>query len=102
MTRRLRENALLYEQRNALYGDNYKLAGKGLSALFPNGVTLKTESDFNRFAIFIHQYTKLSRYAMNFEKGGHPDSLDDQAVYSMMLQELDDEMTTQEKQQWKG
>jgi hypothetical protein len=43
----------LYEERNALYQDNYKNFGRTLLGLFPNGITLKSEEDFNRFALYI-------------------------------------------------
>lgn len=79
----------LYRERNKLYGDNYKNIGKAYEAMFPKGVTLKTADDFNRFCCFVWTFGKVSRYAEQFDKGGHHDSLDDIAVYSQMLQELD-------------
>lgn len=85
--------ANLYEERSALYGDNYKLFGKIMVLLFQNeGLTLKTEEDFNRFGTFAQVVAKISRYANQFKVGGHPDSLDDMAVYAMMLRELDAEI----------
>lgn len=81
--------ALLYKQRNELYGDNYKNFGKLMVAFFPKGVQLLTEEDHSRFALFVHLATKMSRYAEMFSKGGHADSLDDITVYSQMLRELD-------------
>jgi len=85
----LRESAGIYEQRNVLYGDNYKRFGKIMAVLFPNGIELKDEDDFNRFGIFVQVVSKITRYAENFVRGGHDDSLDDNTVYSMMLKELD-------------
>lgn len=79
----------LYWQRNLVYGDDYKRHGEIMVALFPDGITLKTESDFNRWSCFKEMVTKLGRYAKNFERGGHAESLDDAAVYSQMLKELD-------------
>lgn len=81
--------ALLYKQRNALYGDNYKNFGKLMVAFYPKGVQLLTEEDHSRFALFVHLATKMSRYAEMFAKEGHADSLDDITVYSQMLRELD-------------
>lgn len=81
--------ALLYKQRNALYGDNYKTFGSLMLAFFPKGLMLNTEEDHSRFALFVHLATKMSRYAEMFSKGGHTDSLDDITVYSQMLRELD-------------
>jgi hypothetical protein len=88
----LRDAAKLYEVRNAFYGDNYKRFGPIMDMLFPNGIELKSSDDFNRFGIFVQVVSKVTRYAEMFTRGGHPDSLDDNAVYSMMLQELDHEM----------
>lgn len=85
----LRNAAKIYEERNKLYGDNYKRFGEIMNSLFPNGLTLHNVDDFNRFGVFVQVVSKITRYAENFTRGGHPDSLDDNAVYSMMLQELD-------------
>jgi hypothetical protein len=85
----LRDNAGIYEQRNQLYGDNYKRFGKIMAILFPSGLDLQNEDDFNRFGIFVQVVSKITRYAENFSRGGHDDSLDDNTVYSMMLKELD-------------
>lgn len=84
--------ANLYEERNKLYGDNYKTFGKMFVALFPKGILITGESDANRMALFVHILTKAARYANNW-RTGHPDSLDDIAVYAQMLQELDEEIT---------
>lgn len=85
----------LFEERNALYKDNYKNFGKTLMGLFPNGITLKTAEEFNRFALFLQIVHKQSRYAQNVTSGGHADSLDDISVYAQMLREYDDENSVQ-------
>lgn len=86
----LTKAAAIYAERSAMYGDNYKRFGHiMMGAIGP--VTLETVADFNRFAIFTLMGAKLSRYGNNFTKGGHDDSLDDMAVYCMMLKELDAE-----------
>lgn len=84
----LRQAAKLYEDRNKVYGDNYKRFGPALNGLL-NGVALSTPDDFNRFGILVQIFSKVSRYCNMFDKGGHDDSLDDIAVYAMMLKELD-------------
>jgi hypothetical protein len=84
----LRDAAGIYEQRNKIYGDNYKKFGPALQQLFPN-VVLRTPDDFNRFGILVQLFSKMSRYCNAFANGGHDDSLDDIAVYAMMLKELD-------------
>lgn len=88
---RLVELGETYRERNAIYGDTYKNFGKVMTALFQGKpVTLETDDDWNRMAIYFHMADKLARYAGNFGRGGHVDSLDDLSVYSMMLQEFDD------------
>jgi hypothetical protein len=86
---RLRELAKLYEERNAIYGDDYKRHGDIMRALFPQGLVLNNAEDFNRYGVFKELVTKLSRYAAQWNNGGHHESLNDLAVYSAMLQELD-------------
>jgi hypothetical protein len=82
--------AQLYTERNKLYGGNYKRFG-AIMVLLLNGQKLDASDplQMNRLGIFFQVVSKLTRYAENFERGGHPDSLDDTAVYSMMLQEID-------------
>lgn len=87
---RLRGAADLFEQRDKEYGSVYKDYGKLMVAYFPDGITLKTEDDFSRFGILNMILSKTNRYAANFKKGGHKDSLSDISVYSQMLSELDD------------
>lgn len=88
----------LYRERNALYGDNYKRAGRRMLAYFPDGITLRTEEDFNRFHMFVQLDGKLSRYAEAVLRGeGHADSLDDLSVYAQMTQEVDEEAAEQRK-----
>lgn len=83
------EKAALYKQRNALYGDTYKLQGELMNLLFQGGLDLDGVADHNRYAIFQTMISKMCRYAANFKVGGHEDSLDDISVYAMMLKELD-------------
>lgn len=83
--------AKTYEDRNKVYGDTYKMHGDVVTALFPNGVNLQGVEDHNRFGVLTMMVGKLTRYAQNFENGGHEDSLHDLSVYSQMLKELDNE-----------
>ncbi len=86
----LTKAAAIYAERSAMYGDNYKRFGHiMMGAIGP--VAVLNVHDYNRFAIFNLMAAKLSRYGNNFDKGGHDDSLDDLAVYCMMLKELDAE-----------
>jgi len=85
----LREGADLYEERSAIYGNNWLLIGKMLEALFPEGVTLKTADDWNRMHLFIQMMTKVTRYSACWKEGGHVDSSLDLTVYTSMLHALD-------------
>jgi hypothetical protein len=87
----LREAAATYEERNKLYGDNYKTFGQSMKGMFPDGLTLRTIDDWNRLGIFVQVVSKATRYANLFEQGGHDDSLLDLSVYANMLRELDEE-----------
>lgn len=82
----------IYRERNKVYGDNYKRHGDVMAALFPNGISLKTPEDHNRFGILTQCVAKLTRYCVGSYENGHVDTLDDLTVYSQMLQELDAEM----------
>lgn len=85
----LRQNAELYEKRNAEYGGNYQRIGGAILALFPEGgvPALRNAEDIGRFAHLLQAVNKLQRYAMNFERGGHLDSARDLQVYAAMLEE---------------
>lgn len=87
----LRNAAAIYEERNKVYGDNYKLFGHVMMAMLGQ-VDLRTPEDHNRFGILVQMVSKLTRYANNFAEGGHEDSLNDLAVYTLMLQELDQDL----------
>jgi len=87
----LYDKATMYDKKNEEYGDSYHLHGKLMKVMFPEGVTLISVDDFNRWGVFCLMMTKICRYVNSFEDGGHDDSLDDLAVYSMMLKELDNE-----------
>jgi hypothetical protein len=58
--------------------------------IFPDGLELKTASDFTRFALFTQCHGKLLRYAANFHRGGHAESLDDLSVYAQLLNYTDE------------
>jgi len=95
----LRDAAEIHEQRNKVYGTNYKKFGGVMVSLLPNGIDLKTKDDFNRFGALVAIISKIGRYVQNFSAGGHPDSLDDISVYAMMLRELDAEMLQSAEQE---
>jgi hypothetical protein len=82
----------IYRARNLSYGDNYKLFGSVMRSLFPEGLQVTTSDDWNRLGVLVQIVSKLTRYTNNFSRGGHRDSLDDTAVYAMMLRELDEDV----------
>ena len=91
---RLRALADLYEKKNEEYGDAYKnmdslAMGMGLSAL--QGPNEERYITWDRLAILCVMMYKMQRYAARIYDGGHSDSLDDLAVYAMMLREIDDD-----------
>lgn len=82
------EAAATYEERNKVYGDTYKNFGSAMAAAFPNGLVVKTADDWNRVGLMVQIMGKVTRYAAQFENGGHLDSAHDACVYSAMLEEL--------------
>lgn len=89
---RLEDLAELYNERGKVYGNDYKMHGDLMRLFFPNGLTLKTVDDFNRYGVFKELVTKINRYAKAYKDGGHEDSLNDISVYAQMLQELDNDV----------
>jgi hypothetical protein len=85
----LAEAAKTFEERHKVYGNNYELVGKAMKAFFPDGVTLKTPEDHERFHIFMLMIVKLTRYVISWDKGGHQDSIHDCTVYGAMLEMID-------------
>ena len=81
---RLHAAADLFKQRNAAYGDNYRTIGPVLAAMYPNGLTIKTEGEWQRLFTIVMSVMKTTRYAQNISKGGHADSLEDLSVYAQM------------------
>ena len=78
-----------YKQRNAVYSNNYELVGTVMHGLFPEGLLIETPHDWERLHIFLLQVVKMTRYARNWEKGGHAESMDDISVYAAILNEID-------------
>jgi len=79
-----------YRERNAEYGENYRVFGRVMQALFPDGLTIKGEQEWVRFHLWLLSVVKLTRYVQNWEQG-HDDSLLDDIVYKAMTLQLDGE-----------
>lgn len=77
--------AVTYKERNAVYGDNYKMVGKMMAILFPQGVSAEVlHSD--QFHLFELMLVKLSRFAIS--NLTHQDSIHDTAVYGAMIEAI--------------
>ena len=86
----IKRAAETFKERDKDYGEAYKHHGDIMSALFPDGLTLKGSEMFNRYAILNAMIVKLHRYSYAFKKEGtHLDSLHDLGIYSFMLEERD-------------
>ncbi len=94
----LHKSADLFAERNAVYKDNFRMVGAIMKAMFPDGPPkLETEHDYNRWHLFELSIVKLTRYAINYNAGGHADSIDDQIVYLAMVAALDYEAGNRER-----
>lgn len=82
---RLRAMAETFEERNAVYGDNYKMVGKIMAVMFPEGAPPNLlHSD--QFHLFELKIVKLTRFAISGLQ--HIDSIHDDAVYSAMIEDI--------------
>ena len=78
------------EERTKTYQEAHLKKGAVMLALFGGEIPyLETEEQINRYALLDFMVSKMVRYCANFDNGGHEDSLDDLAVYSFLLNELD-------------
>lgn len=75
-----------YRERNKVYGDNYKIVGQVMAAMFPRGVGLYTPEDYNKWHLFELIVVKLTRFANS--DLSHIDSIHDAAVYCAMVESL--------------
>ncbi len=82
----LKEASATFSERNKIYGNNYKNVGKVMTALFPDGVNLKTDEDFNNWHLFELVIVKITRFANS--NLTHKDSIHDSTVYCAMLESL--------------
>lgn len=74
-----------YRERNAVYGDNFRMVGPMMRALFPRGVPPEVlHSD--QFHLFELILVKLSRFAIS--NLSHTDSIHDAAVYAAMIEAI--------------
>ena len=82
----LRDAALLFAERNAVYGDNFRMVAQVLATLFPKGVSLRTPEEFALYHNFELKVVKLCRFAASGLT--HVDSIEDDIVYSAICRHL--------------
>lgn len=84
----LKEMAVTYEARNAVYGSNYKMVGPLMAIFFPRGAPkeLLESPQFHLFELIV---VKLSRLAISGLL--HKDSAHDTAVYAAMIERIIEE-----------
>jgi hypothetical protein len=75
-----------FDQRGSVYRDNHQRLGALLAALFPNGIEVTSPDEHERLALLSLIAIKLSRYAVEWNNGGHRDSIHDIIVYAAMLE----------------
>lgn len=81
--RLLKQMRRLHHERGITYKENYIALGRVMVALFPNGITLKTEEDFIRYDFLNWMMSKVTRFAQADLR--HVDSMMDASVYGAML-----------------
>lgn len=79
----LRKMADTFDERQKLYGSNFRMVGPILSEMFPDGVSadLIGSEQFHSFVLIV---VKLSRFA--FSGLQHQDSIHDAGVYCAMIE----------------
>jgi hypothetical protein len=77
--------AATFRERNAVYGDNYRMVGQLMRVLFPTGAPaeLLHSDQFHLFELIL---VKLSRYAISALQ--HTDSIHDAGVYCAMCEAI--------------
>lgn len=90
----LQQSVNTFKERGAVYGNDYERFGRIMKAIFPGGFYFNSAAGditqtWTRMNYLIMIINKVARYAENFEKGGHDDSLNDISVYAAMLRHID-------------
>lgn len=85
--------AATFKERNAVYGDNFRMVAKMVAVLFPQGVPPELVVT-DQWHLFELKLVKLSRFAIS--NLTHRDSIHDDAVYSAMIESILTEKGTQQ------
>lgn len=78
--------ASTFRERNKVYGDNWRMVGRLMAVMFPDGVKLKAAQDYDVWHLFELMIVKLSRFAIG--RLEHEDSIHDLAVYAAMIEAI--------------
>ena len=85
--RLLRQASKTFEERNRVYGANWRRVGPVMSALFDGlPVTLRTPEEFEMWHLFELIVVKVTRFATSGLR--HKDSIHDIMVYAAMIEAL--------------
>lgn len=81
----LREAAQTFEERNAIYGNNYRQVGPIMNVLFPEGVSAELigSDQFHLFELLVVKLSRLANAGLQ-----HIDSARDLAVYAAMIESI--------------
>jgi hypothetical protein len=82
----LAEMAETYRERNAQYGDNFRVVGPVMELLHPKGVELTDAQDHELFHLYSLLIVKLTRFANS--NLSHLDSIRDLCVYGAMIEAI--------------
>lgn len=96
-----------FESKNADYGESYVKSGMILESIFPDGIQLKTWRDHCSYQIVIRKLDKILRYLnlrfvakdQKVKSEKISDTLGDDAIYSFMLAELEEEENGEDTEQ---
>lgn len=77
------------QERQGVYNGIENRRAEVITGLFGGYPEITNDLDLNRYGIYMKMVEKMIRYANNFYDGGHDDSLDDIAIFSQMLKEMD-------------
>jgi hypothetical protein len=91
INQRLQFLAELFANKEKAYGEQYKEFGQFMMLLL-GPIEIKTVADYNKIMTIFNIVTKVGRICKAFKlKIDDEDSPDDLAIYSMILQELNND-----------
>lgn len=82
----LESMAQTYRDRSKVHGESFRRVGPALAAMFPDGITLKTEQDFCQFHLLDWIVGKMCRFSATGMN--HADSIHDIGAYAAMSEKV--------------